>query len=106
MSAQYDTFNRHRRRHGPTTSRIYKMSKRFGVLFQPSDRHSFHLSYGTSFNTSGDTYSYSAATVNTPPEKSMNLELGAKIDSEDRRMSSRFALFRSTKKNERNTDPT
>jgi catecholate siderophore receptor len=82
---------------------IYKMSKRFGVLFQPSDRHSFHLSYGTSFNTSGDTYSYSA--VNTPPEKSMNVELGAKIDSADRRMSSRFALFRGVKLNERNTDP-
>jgi catecholate siderophore receptor len=59
MSAQYDAFNRQRRHQLPAA--IYKMSKRFGVLFQPSDRHSFHLSYGTSFNTSGDTYSYSAA---------------------------------------------
>ena len=105
MSAQYDTFNLTSGAVSNYQQSIYKMSNRFGVLFQPSDRHSYHLSYGTSFNTSGDTYSYSAATVNTPPEKSMNLELGAKIDSEDRRMSSRFALFRGVKLNERNTDP-
>ena len=105
MSAQYDTFNLTTNAVTNYQQSIYKMSNRFGVLFQPSDRHSFHLSYGTSFNTSGDTYSYSAANVNTPPEKSMNVELGAKIDSEDRRMSTRFALFRGVKLNERNTDP-
>ena len=105
MSAQYDTFNLTTNAITNYQQSIYKMSNRFGVLFQPSDRHSFHLSYGSSFNTSGDTYSYSAANVNTPPEKSMNVELGAKIDSEDRRMSSRFALFRGVKLNERNTDP-
>ena len=105
MSAQYDTFNLTTSAITNYQQSIYKMSNRVGVLFQPSDRHSFHLSYGTSFNTSGDTYSYSAQNVNTPPEKSMNLELGAKIDSEDRRMSSRFALFRGVKLNERNTDP-
>jgi catecholate siderophore receptor len=105
MSAQYDTFNASTGAVTHYQQAIYKASNRFGVLFQPSDRHSYHLSYGTSFNTSGDTYSYSAQTVNTPPEKSMNLELGAKIDSADRRMSSRFALFRAVKLNERNTDP-
>ena len=105
MSAQYDAFNLATNAVTNYQQSIYKMSNRFGLLFQPSDRHSFHLSYGTSFNTSGDTYSYSTATVNTPPEKSMNVELGAKIDSADRRMSSRFALFRGVKLNERNTDP-
>ena len=63
------------------------------------------MSYGTSFNTSGDTYSYNAQSANTPPEQSENIELGAKIDSADKRFSTRLALFRSTKKNERNTDP-
>ena len=105
MSAQYDSFNLTTSAVTHYQQAIYKASQRFGVLYQPSDRHSFHLSYGTSFNTSGDTYSYSAQNVNTPPEKSMNLELGAKIDSADRRMSSRFALFRGVKLNERNTDP-
>ncbi|MCH8178824.1 MAG: TonB-dependent siderophore receptor [Proteobacteria bacterium] len=84
---------------------INKLSKRAGVLFQPSALDSYHLSYGTSFNTSGDTYSYNALSANTPPESSENIELGAKLDSEDGRVTTRLALFRATKLNERNTDP-
>lgn len=83
---------------------INKLSKRLGVLFQPNALQSYHFSYGTSFNTSGDTYSYSPQSVNVPPESSQNLELGAKIDSEDGRLSTRLALFRATKLHERNTD--
>ncbi len=79
-------------------------SKRFGVLFQPSDAQSYHFSYGTSFNTSGDTYQYDAAGTNTPPEASKNLELGAKLDLFEGRLSTRFALFQTTKYNERNRD--
>ena len=84
---------------------IYKFSHRFGALYQPAPRLSIHFSYGTSFNTSGDTYSYSAETVNTPPEESRNIEVGARIDSADRRFTHRFAVFRTTKFHERNTDP-
>ena len=80
-------------------------SKRAGVLFQPTPLSSYHLSWGTSFNTSGDTYQYDNQTENTPPEGSVNLELGAKLDSADGNFSSRVALFRSTKLNERNRDP-
>jgi catecholate siderophore receptor len=80
-------------------------SKRVGVLYQPSDALSFHFSYGTSFNTSGDTYQYDDQTKNTPPEGSENLELGAKLDALDGRLSTRLAVFRSTKTNERNRDP-
>jgi catecholate siderophore receptor len=85
--------------------KISEWSRRFGVLYQPTERHSFHFSYGTSFNTSGDTYSYNALSANTPPEASENIELGARIDSADKRFTTRVALFRSTKKHERNTDP-
>ena len=53
-------------------------SKRFGVLYQPSAFSSFHFSYGTSFNTSGDAYQYDALGTNTPPEGSVNYELGSK----------------------------
>ena len=74
-------------------------------MFQPSDRLSFHLSGATSFNTSGDAYSLSAANVDVPPEQSVNLELGGRIESADGKFSSRFAVFRSTKLHERNTDP-
>ena len=80
-------------------------SKRVGVLFQPSPASSFHASWGTSFNTSGDTYQYDNQTENTGPEGSVNLELGAKLDSADGNFTSRVALFRSTKLNERNRDP-
>ena len=80
-------------------------SKRLGVLYQPSDTTSFHFSYGTSFNTSGDTYQYDNQTANTPPEGSVNYELGAKIDSADKRFTTRLALFYAIKNNERNRDP-
>ena len=79
-------------------------SRRFGVLFQPTPLQSYHLSYGTSFNTSGDTYQYDAGTAQTDPESSRNIELGAKIDSAGGNFTSRVALFHSTKYNERNRD--
>jgi catecholate siderophore receptor len=110
MHGDYNTYSIPNNAPGPVTTTsyeqsIYKWSERVGVLFQPNAYQSYHVSWGTSFNTSGDTYSYSAATVDTPPEESRNIEIGAKLDSEDRRFSNRFAWFRSTKFNERNTDP-
>ena len=79
-------------------------SKRFGLLYQPTAFSSFHVSYGTSFNTSGDAYQYDALGTNTPPEGSVNVELGSKLDLADGNLSLRFALFHSTKNNERNRD--
>ncbi len=79
-------------------------SKRFGVLWQPSAFASYHFSYGTSFNTSGDTYQYDALGSNTPPEGSENYELGGKLDLADGNLSVRFALFHTVKTNERNRD--
>ncbi|MCI1190351.1 TonB-dependent siderophore receptor [Calidifontimicrobium sp. SYSU G02091] len=79
-------------------------SKRFGVLYQPSPYQSYHASYGTSFNTSGDTYQFDAGTAKTPPESSRNIELGGKLDFAEGRYTARFALFHSTKYNERNRD--
>jgi len=85
--------------------KVGEWSRRAGVLFQPNALQSFHFSYGTSFNTSGDTYSLSAANADTPPEQSVNMEIGARLDSADKRFSTRLALFHAIKKNERNTDP-
>jgi catecholate siderophore receptor len=75
------------------------------VLFQPDAQWSFHLMGATSFNTSGDAYSLSSANQDIPPEKSVNVELGAKWDSADGRLSLRASAFRNTKLHERNTDP-
>ncbi|MES3016092.1 MAG: TonB-dependent receptor [Pseudomonadota bacterium] len=79
-------------------------SHRLGALYQPNDQMSFHFSYGTSFNTSGDTYQYDLPGSNTDPEGSRNFELGAKLDLLEGRLSTRLALFHSTKFNERNRD--
>ena len=79
-------------------------SKRFGVLYQPTPLASFHFSYGTSFNTSGDAYQFDALGSNTPPEASHNIELGAKLDSESGDHTIGIALFHATKYNERNRD--
>jgi catecholate siderophore receptor len=84
---------------------VGEWSKRVGALYQPSERASYHLSAATSFNTSGDAYSLGASNADVPPEQSINLELGAKIDSADKNFTTRYALFRSTKLHERNTDP-
>lgn len=80
-------------------------SQRVGALFQPNDLQSYHVSLGSSFNTSADAYSLSSSNTNTPPEQSYNFELGAKLDSADKRFTSRWAAFYSVKLNERNTDP-
>ncbi|WP_077002989.1 TonB-dependent siderophore receptor [Variovorax sp. KK3] len=80
-------------------------SYRAGVLYQPSPTQSYHLSYSTSFNASADTYQYvTQQTANTPAEKSRNIELGAKLDWLDGKLSTRAALFRTEKYNERTTD--
>ncbi|MEJ7685568.1 MAG: TonB-dependent receptor [Variovorax sp.] len=80
-------------------------SYRTGALYQPSASQSYHLSYSTSFNSSADTYQYvSPQIANTPPEKSRNIELGAKLDWLDGKLSTRAALFRTEKINERTAD--
>lgn len=85
--------------------KISEISKRLGVLYQPNELHSYHFSAATSFNTSADSYSVSANQNGTPPEESLNIEFGAKLDSADRQWTTRLAAFRSTKLHERNTDP-
>ncbi|HEY9063588.1 MAG TPA: TonB-dependent siderophore receptor [Burkholderiaceae bacterium] len=79
-------------------------SHRVGVLYQPNDSMSFYASHGTSFNTSGELYNYDAPGSNTPPEKSRNIEIGAKIDWFGGNLSTRVSAFHSTKYNERNRD--
>jgi catecholate siderophore receptor len=109
MDGRYNQFAIPANAAGPVTTTTYQQkisewSERVGLLYQPNELHSFHASYGTSFNTSGDTYSFNAQSANTPPEQSRNIEIGAKLDTADRRFTTRLAIFHSTKMNERNTD--
>lgn len=90
-------------------------SPRVGALYQPDAASSYYVSFGQSYNTSGDTYQFALGTfapggtnaklANTPPEKSRNVEVGAKWDLFQQRASLNVALFRAEKFNERNTDP-
>lgn len=87
-------------------------SPRLGVIYQPNATSSYYASYGTSYNTSGDTYQYGLSfnnstqrSANTPPEKSRNFEIGGKFDLFDKRALLTVAGFYSEKYNERNTDP-
>lgn len=110
LTGDYSTYAIPNNAAGPITTTRYTMkvsevSKRLGVLYQPDELQSYHFSAATSFNTSGDAYSLSASNMDTPPEQSINLELGAKLDSTDKRFTTRLALFHSTKLHERNTDP-
>ena len=85
-------------------------SPRVGLLWQPSETSSYYVSYGTSYNTSGDAYQFTPSSPNqtlakTPAEKSRNLEIGGKWELFDQRLSVGTALFYSEKYNERNQDP-
>ena len=109
MRGNFDSLSTSGANTGAITSKyeqtVADWSQRAGVLYQPNALQSYHFSWGTSFNTSADTYSYSALSANTAPEQSNNVEFGAKLDSADKRFTTRLALFQSTKFNERNTDP-
>jgi catecholate siderophore receptor len=103
LTGDYDSYTGNSA--GSYQMKVSEWSKRVGVLFQPTARQSYHFSAATSFNTSGDAYSLSASNQDVPPEQSINLELGAKLDSADGNFTTRLAVFRSTKLHERNTDP-
>ncbi len=80
------------------------VSKRVGLMYQPTDEASYYAAYGTSFNTSGDLYQFDNRTANTAPESSRNIEIGAKWELLGGDLSLRTALARTDKYNERNTD--
>ncbi|CAM8654579.1 Fiu Outer membrane receptor for monomeric catechols [Comamonadaceae bacterium] len=105
MRGNYITESAAGLRTGSYEQTVNDWSQRVGALYQPNELASYHISWGTSFNTSADTYSYTTTSQNTPPEQSRNFEIGAKLDSADKRYTTRLALFHSTKFNERNTDP-
>lgn len=108
LGARHDDFSADYERAaplGPLSRTDHVWSWRAGLLWQPTDEQSYYASYGTSFNPSGELYALDPRSVNTPPEESLNLEVGAKWDLLDGDLSLRTAIFRSEKTNERNTDP-
>ncbi|PUE43418.1 TonB-dependent siderophore receptor [Limnohabitans sp. Hippo3] len=110
FSAQYTDTSGNRNERNDTL-----WSPRIGAIWQPADDATYYVSYGTSYNTSGDTYqfalgsfaagSHNARTANTSPEKSRNIEIGSKLELFEKKTLLGIAFFHSQKYNERNTDP-
>jgi catecholate siderophore receptor len=84
----------------------HQWNPRAGLVWQPKNWQAYYFSYGTSFNPSAETFSLASNTANLKPEQSQNLEVGAKLDLFDGRLSATGALFRLEKTNARTTDPT
>jgi len=84
----------------------HQWNPRAGLVWQPNDWQAYYFSYGTSFNPSAETFALATNTANLKPEQNQNLEVGAKLDFFDGRLSATGALFRLEKTNARTTDPT
>ncbi len=83
---------------------IGALSGRAGVLYQPNDASTYYASYSTGFNSTAEAYQLDDRLVNTDPEKTRNMEIGAKFNLYGGRLGLRTSLSRSEKTNERNTD--
>jgi catecholate siderophore receptor len=79
-------------------------SGRAGLLYQPNDNSTYYLSYSTGFNSTAEAYQLDDRLANTDPEKTRNMEIGAKWNLFNNKLAVRTSLSRSEKTNERNTD--
>jgi len=87
------------------------LSGRAGLIWQPTNQQSYYISYGNSYNPSGELGVYggtgtnlSAVNQNLDPEKNRNYEVGTQWDIL-RGLQLRSALFRNEKENARMNDP-
>jgi catecholate siderophore receptor len=81
------------------------VSPRAALLFLPTSAQTYYFAYGTSFNPSGEALTLAANTVNTPPEKTLSFELGAKWQLLRNMLSLNTALFRIDKTDARTAEP-
>ncbi|AJG24155.1 Ferrichrome-iron receptor [Cupriavidus basilensis] len=86
-------------------------SYQLGLVFKPIDTVSLYASYGTSANPpgansglGGGTDQITKTNQDLSPERSRNIEVGAKWDTLDRRLSLTSALFQTDKTNARVSD--
>jgi catecholate siderophore receptor len=86
-------------------------SGRLGAIWQPTNRQSYYVSWGNSYNPSGELGVYGASGTNLnantddlSPEKTDNYEIGGQWDLTPA-LRLRSAIFRTQKTNARFTDP-
>lgn len=81
------------------------LSQRAGLIWQPDERQSYYVSYGTSFNPSAEAVTLTAATAPLDPEKNRSFEIGAKFNLLNDTLALTTAVFRVEKTNARTADP-
>jgi len=81
------------------------LSPRAAVIFKPDESQSYFLSYGTSYNPAVEYLIIAPSDQSLSPEKTSNLELGAKIKIFGGRAEVTGSLFDTQVKNARNSDP-
>lgn len=91
---------------GPLNQMVQKLTYRAAFVYKPTAHGSVYFDYGTSFNPSAESLSLSVSTTVLPPEENETFEGGAKYSLLGDRLMLDGAVFRTTKLNARETDPT
>jgi catecholate siderophore receptor len=73
---------------------VYFTSVRGGVIYQPSDKQSYYVSYGTSFNPVLEQLTLTNGTQNLAPSKNRSYEIGAKWNLADDMLGINAALYK------------
>ena len=90
----------------PIAQVVAKPTYRAALVYKPSSHGSVYFDYGTSFNPSAETLALSVSSSVLPPEENETFEGGAKWSFLNERLMLEGAVFRTTKDNARETDPT
>lgn len=80
-------------------------SPRVGVVWQPGDAQSYYAAVSRSFQPSGESFAITTGNADIAPEKTVNQEIGAKLDLFSGRVSATAALFRLQRDHVKSTDP-
>ncbi|MDE1147140.1 MAG: TonB-dependent siderophore receptor [Azospirillaceae bacterium] len=81
-------------------------SPRAGLVWQPTGTQSYYVSWSRSFQPSGESFALAANNADIAPESTHNIEVGAKLDWFDGRLSTTASLFRLERSGIKATDPT
>ena len=90
----------------PLEQVVSQPTYRAAFVYKPSSHGSVYFDYGTSFNPSAESLSLSVSTSILPPEENETYEGGAKWSFLNERLMLEGSVFRTTKDNARETDPT
>ncbi|GLQ87965.1 TonB-dependent receptor [Dyella flagellata] len=80
---------------------VYFTSVRGGVIYQPSEKQSYYVSYGTSFNPVLEQLTLTNGTQNLAPSKNRSYEIGAKWNLLDDMLGVNAALYKLEQTNAR-----